>query len=58
MPLASYNLGDPKIHKDGFPHQVQHNIGRFDVAMNHPTPVGIIDRITDIRHILNSFDDG
>ena len=42
-------LGQAPVHYQRLAVQVQHDVGRLDVAVNHPARVGVIDGVADIE---------
>ena len=58
MPLASDNLGDAEVHQDGLPHDIDHQIGWFNIAVDHPALVGVVHCIANVSNILDGLGDG
>jgi hypothetical protein len=43
--VTTQNFDDAKVHEDGLPLHVEHNIGRLNIAVHHAALVSISHRI-------------
>ena len=50
-------MRDAKIHQDGLAVDIEHDVGRFDIAVDQAALVGVVGGFADIDHEAQRFAD-